>query len=114
MRADNIHRKWIFPQNADNIHGTWIFPQNADTQNTVDSSSFGSEFIALRIATEMIEVLRYKICMFRLPIDGPADVFCDNQSVVMNVSIPLYVLNKNQDSIFYYKFPEAHRASTIQ
>ena len=27
--------------------------------------------------------------MFGLQIDGPADVFCDNQSVVTNVSIPL-------------------------
>ena len=26
--------------------------------------------------------------MFRVPIDGPADVFCDNQSVVTNVITP--------------------------
>ena len=30
-------------------------------QNTVESSSFGSEFVALRIATEMIQALRYKL-----------------------------------------------------
>ena len=96
MRADNIHGTWIFPQNAVNIHGTWIFPQNADTQNTVESSSFGSEFIALRIATEMIEELRYKLSMLGVPIDVPADVFCDNQSVVTNVIIPSYVLNKKK------------------
>jgi hypothetical protein len=30
-------------------------------QNTVKSSSFSSEFVALRIATEMIEALRYKL-----------------------------------------------------
>ena len=35
MRADNIHGKWIFPQNADNIHGTWIFSQYADTSTIV-------------------------------------------------------------------------------
>ena len=99
MHADNIHGTWIFPRNADNIHRTWIFPQNADTQNTVESSSFGSKFIALRIATEMIEGLRYKLRIFEVPIDGPADVFCDNQSVVNNVSISYYVLNKKQNSI---------------
>ena len=44
-------------------------------QNTVESSSFGFEFIALRIATEMREGLRYNIYMFRVPIDKPADVF---------------------------------------
>ena len=82
-------------------------------QNTVESSSFGSEFIALRIATEMIEGLRYKLRMFGVTIDGPADVFCDNQSVVTNVSIPSSVLNKKHNSIFYNRFLEAHTAGTI-
>ena len=48
-------------------------------QNTVESSSFGSEFIASQIATEMVEGLMYKIHMFGLAIDGPDDVFCDNK-----------------------------------
>ena len=68
-------------------------------QNTLDSSSFGSKFIALRIATEMIEGLRYKLHMFGVPIDGPADVFCDNQSVVNNVSIPSSVLNRKHNYV---------------
>ncbi len=33
-------------------------------QKTVESSSFGSEFVALRIATELIEALRYKLRTF--------------------------------------------------
>ena len=48
-------------------------------QNTVDSSNFGSEFIALQIATKMIEGLRYKLRMFGVPIERTADVFYDNQ-----------------------------------
>ena len=53
-------------------------------QNTVESSSFGSEFIVLRIATEMIEELSYKLRMFGVAIDGPADVFfIINQSLLM-------------------------------
>ena len=45
-------------------------------QNTLESSSFGSEFIASRIATEMIEGLRYNLREFGVAISGPADVFC--------------------------------------
>ena len=30
-------------------------------QNTVEASSFGSEFFALRITTKMVEALRYKL-----------------------------------------------------
>ena len=64
-----------------------IFLQNALTvwylkrQNTVESSTFGSEFVAMRIAKDMAIALRIGI-----PIDGPADVFCDNQGVVKNTS----------------------------
>ena len=61
-------------------------------QNTVQSSSFSSEYIALRIITEMVEVQRYKLCCFGIPIDGPAEIYCDNQSVVTNSSVPSSVL----------------------
>ena len=52
--------------------------------------------------------------MFGVPIDEPADVFCDNQSVVTNVSIPSYVLNKKHNYICYHRFREAHTAGTIR
>ena len=83
-------------------------------QNTVESSSFGSEFVALRIATEMIEALRYKLRMFGVPIDGPTDVFCDNKSVTTNASVPSSVLNKKHNSICYHRVREAQAAGTIR
>ena len=43
--------------------------------------------MALRISVEQLEALRYKLRMFRVPIDGPADVYCDNQSVVDGSSL---------------------------
>ena len=61
----------------------------------------------------MIDGLRYYIRMFGVAIDGPADVFYDNQSVVTNVSITYYVLNKKQKYIFYHRFCEAHTDVTI-
>ncbi|KAI2501495.1 Reverse transcriptase (RNA-dependent DNA polymerase) [Fragilaria crotonensis] len=53
-------------------------------QNTVESSTFGSEFVAMRIAIEMIEGLRYKLRMMGVGIEGPCNVFCDNNAVVLN------------------------------
>ena len=75
-------------------------------QNTVESSTFGSEFIALRIAAEMCQSLRYKLRMFGVPIEGPSLVFCDNQSVTNNVSVPTSLLSKKHNAICYHKVRE--------
>ena len=48
-------------------------------QNTVEASSFGSEFDSLRISIEMVEALRYKLRCFGLTVEVPAEVFCDNK-----------------------------------
>ena len=52
--------------------------------------------------------------MFGVPIDGPADVFCDNPSFVTNLRISYLVLNKKHNSICYHRVLEAHTASTIR
>ena len=83
-------------------------------QNTVESSSFGSELVALRIATDMVEALRYKLRCFGIPIDGPATVLCDNKSVVMNSSVPASVLNKRHNAICYHRVREAQAAQIIR
>ncbi len=83
-------------------------------QSTVEASTFGSEFVAARIATEMLESLRYKLRMFGIPIDGPCDVYCDNQSVVTNSSIPESVLQKKHLSICYHRVREAHARKVLR
>ena len=71
-------------------------------QNTVEASTFGSEFIALKACVEAITHLRYKLRMFGIPVDGPTVVFCDNESVVKNSSLVESVLNKKHNSIAYH------------
>lgn len=83
-------------------------------QNTVETSTFGSELVALRIATEMIESLRYKLRMFGIPIDGATDIFCDNKGVVTNTSVPESQLTKKHNSIAYHRIREACAAGTIR
>ena len=48
-------------------------------QNTVESSSFGWKFFADRIATDSIKALRKKLRCFGVPLEGPAEVFCDKK-----------------------------------
>jgi hypothetical protein len=56
-------------------------------QTTVETSTFGSEYIALKIAMEMLDAFQYKCHMFGIPIDGPSNIFCNNQSVVTNSTV---------------------------
>jgi hypothetical protein len=82
-------------------------------QNTVETSTFGSEFVAMRIAVELIEALRYKLRMFVIPIEGPTNVFCDNEAVTKNATIPESTLKKKHNSIAYHRTREAVAAETI-
>ena len=71
-------------------------------QNTVEASTFSSEFIAMRVCIEHITALRFKLRMFGVKVDVPTNVFCDNLSVVKNSSILSSTLNKKHSSIAYH------------
>lgn len=100
--------------------GILIFLMNAPImwyskrQNTVESSTFGSEFVAARIAVEMIEGLRYKLRMFGVPIEGPTNMFCDNQSVVINATKPESTLKKKHCAVAYHRCRESQAAGVTQ
>jgi len=83
-------------------------------QNTIESSTFGSEFVALKIATEMNDALRYKLRMFGVEIEGPTNAFCDNKSVVTNVTNPESTLKKRHNSIAYHKVRECVAAKALR
>ena len=61
----------------------------------------------------MIESLRYKLRCVGIPVEGPAEVFFDNMSVVNNSSIPTSVLNKRNNYIYYHMVRESQYAGII-
>jgi len=83
-------------------------------QSTVESSTFGSEFIAMKTCVEHIMALRYKLRMFGVPILDETRVFCDNQSVVNNSSRVDSVLNRKHNSIAYHLVRHATAARIIK
>ena len=89
---------------------TWF----SKRQNTVETSTFGSEFIAMKTAVGHIETLRYKLRMFGIPIKGPSSVFCDNEAVFKNTSIPDSTLKKKHTRIWYDQAREAVAACTMR
>ena len=52
--------------------------------------------------------------MFGVEIDGPTDLFCDNEAVVKNCSNPVSTLKKKHHSIAYHRNREAVAAGTVR
>jgi hypothetical protein len=52
--------------------------------------------------------------MFGVPIDGPAQVYCDNQGVVKNTIVQESVLSKKHNAINYHAVREAAAAGVLQ
>ena len=71
-------------------------------QLSVESSSFGSEFIAMKQCCEYLRGLRYKLRMLGIPCEGPSYISGDNKSVLCNASIPDSTLKKKSQSIAYH------------
>ena len=44
--------------------------------------------MALKYSVELVEALRYKLRMFGAPIEGGTNIYCDNEAVYKNCSIP--------------------------
>ena len=75
--------------------------------NSIETSTFGSEFTVTKQGVELLKALRYKLRMFGIPIEGPANVYCDNKAVYKNVRFPSLVLNKKMHGISYHFCREA-------
>ena len=74
-------------------------------QQTVETSAFSSEFIALKQCIEDVEHLRFKLRMFGILIhdDGePTHILCDKYSMVTNTSNVESSFNKKHSSIAYH------------
>lgn len=71
-------------------------------QTSCETSTFGSEFVAMKQATEYVRGLRYKLRMMGIPVEEPTLVYGDNQSVLANTTMPSSTLKKKSNSIAYH------------
>jgi hypothetical protein len=68
-------------------------------QSTVETATYGSEFVAARIAMEQIMDLRLCLRYLGVPIQGPTMMFGDNESVVNSSSLPHAKLHKRHTAV---------------
>jgi hypothetical protein len=75
-------------------------------QKTVETSTYESELVAARIATDIAMEFRYNIRMMGFALDGPVNMFGDNQSVILNTTIPSSQLKKKIHACAYHRIRE--------
>ena len=68
----------------------------------------------MKKSIELIEAFRYKLRRFGVPIEGPTNIFCDNEAVYKNCSIPESTLRKKHHSFAYHRNREAVAAMTCK
>ena len=73
-----------------NTHIAWI----SKGQQTVETSTFGSEMIAAQIVIDLIVEFQYKLCCLGLPVERKSELLGDNLSVVINTSLPSSQIKK--------------------
>ena len=61
----------------------------SNKHNLVETSTFGSEFTALKLTVELVIALRYKLHMFGGPLEGPIEMFCDEKGSVKGQTHPI-------------------------
>ena len=76
-------------------------------QATVETATYGSEFVAARIATDQMIDLRTTLRYLGVPIIGKSYLFGDNSSVVTSSTIPHSVLKKRHNALNYHRVCEA-------
>jgi hypothetical protein len=76
-------------------------------QKTVETSTYGSELVASRIATQLILEVRYMLWSLGVALDGAASMLGDNMSVVLNNTVPSSDVKKKHNVIVYHRVREA-------
>ena len=75
-------------------------------QNTVETSTYGSEFVATRMATEQIMDIRMTLRYMGIPVHRSV-MFGDNESVVTSSTLPHSPLTKRWTALSYHRVREA-------
>lgn len=79
-------------------------------QSTVETATYGSEFVSAKTCTEQVIDLRNTLRYLGVPIIGPAYCFGDNETVIDASSIPYRKLHKRHNALSFHYTREAEAA----
>ena len=76
-------------------------------QATVETATYGSEFVTAKPVTEQIMNIRQTLRYFGAPIDSKSFLFGDNRSVVTRATLPHSTLTKHHNILVFHRGREA-------
>ena len=71
-------------------------------QTSVETSTFGSEMMAMKQAADYIRGFRYKLSIFGIPVEEPSYMYSDNRSVLVGSTRTDSTLKKKLQSIAFH------------
>ena len=83
-------------------------------QGTVEAATFGSEFVAGRIATDQIIEFRGTLRSMGVPIEEMSWLIGDNQSVITQSTVPQSMLTKRHNALSYHQVHWAIAAKILK
>ena len=63
-------------------------------QSSMETSSFGRKFVAIRQCCEYLKGLQYELRMMGIPVNNPCFIYGDYQLVLQNTTVPDLMLKK--------------------
>ena len=82
-------------------------------QATVETATYGSEFVAAKTATEQIMDSRQTLRYCGAPIGSKSYLFHDNRSVITSATLPHSTLTKHHNILAFHKVREAIAAKIM-
>ena len=82
-------------------------------QATVETATYGSEFVAARTCVEQIIDLRNTLRYMGIPVEDRCYMFGDNESVVNSATIPHGKLHKRHIMLSFHRVREAIASGMI-
>ena len=74
---------------------------------TVETATYGSEFVAGRTAVEQVIDIRMYLRYLGVPVKGKTRVFGDNELMVKSSTLPHSTLSKRHNALSYHRVREA-------
>ena len=85
----------------------------AKRQSSVQTTTFGSEFIALKKAVEETLTLRYHLQSMGVEVTKPTVIYGDNLSSITNTTLPGSALSKKYLALSYHFCREHYSANIV-